>query len=160
MPPARFCVVAGVFGLGCALVPLVQLQPAVSKEKPTPKLVAVADTKLLMEGLAGANMRGLGNLLRDRPREAEAWGFVRGQALLIAETGNLLLIRPPRTPASQDAWLDHATEMREAAATLARAAAAKDYQKCRSALAGVANTCNRCHQTFQVGVRVDPFADE
>src|SRR5262249_15125127 len=73
-----------------------------------PQLQPVAETKLLMEGLAESNMRGLEGLLVKPPADAEAWRFARGQALLLAETGNLLLIRPPRS-AGQDAWMDRAS---------------------------------------------------
>ena len=59
----------------------------------------------------------------------------------------------------EEAWQTHAADLRESATSLARAAAARDYLQARTALAGVANACNRCHQTFRVGVRVDPFAD-
>jgi hypothetical protein len=157
MSQLRFWFAVGVVGVGCLFVQVAHSQPA---GKVSPKLEAVAETKLLMEGIANPNLRGLGNLLRDKPKDAEAWGFARGQALLIAETGNLLLLRAPRTAAGEEPWMKHATELREAGAGLARAAAAKDYQKSRSALAGVANTCNRCHQTFRVPARIDPFAEE
>ena len=46
--------------------------------------------------------------------------------------------------------MKHATELRDAGATLARAAAAKDYARARVELAGLANVCNRCHQAFRV----------
>src|SRR5687768_9503071 len=64
--------------------------------KPAPRLEAVADTKLLMEGLNQSNLRGLEKLLKERPADVETWAFLRGQALLVAETGNLLMLRPPR----------------------------------------------------------------
>lgn len=159
MSRARVWVAIAVVGAGCLLVPGAHSQPA-STTKTPPKMEPVADTKLLMEGLAGANMRGLGNLLRDKPRDAEGWAFARGQALLIGETGNLLLLRPPRAAAGQEAWVAHATEMRTAAVGLARAAAAKDYATARAGLAGVANACNRCHQTFRIPTRIDPFAED
>jgi hypothetical protein len=159
MSRVRFWIAAGVLGTGCLFVPLAHSQPA-NRAKVTPKLEAVAETKLLMEGIADPNLRGLGKLLRDKPKDAEGWAFARGQALLIAETGNLLLLRPPRTASGEEPWMSHAMELRESGTAVARAAAAKDYQKSRSALAGVANACNRCHQTFRVPNRVDPFADE
>ena len=134
-------------------------EPSIVASDPGTRPEPVAETKLLMEGMAGANMRGLGKLLRDKPADDRAWAFARGQALLIAETGNLLLIRPPRA-AGQDVWAGHAADLRDAAGGLARAAAAKDYPKARAALAGVANVCNRCHQAFRVPARVDPFAGE
>ena len=70
------------------------------------------------------------------------------------------MMRPPKTKGGEEPWLTHAGELRESATALARAAAAKDYLQARTALAGVANACNRCHQSFRVGVRVDPFPDD
>jgi cytochrome c556 len=69
-------------------------------------------------------------------------------------------MRSPKTKASEEAWQSYAADLRDNATALARAAAAKDYLQARASLATVANTCNRCHQTFRVGVRVDPFAGE
>lgn len=160
MSGTQFRVAVAVVGVACLFIPVAHSQPATSKAKATPKLEPVADTKLLMEGLANPNLRGLGKLLSDKPKDAEAWGFARGQALLIAETGNLLMIRPPRSATGEGPWMSHASELRESAATLARTVAAKDYAKSRSALANVANACNRCHQTFRVPNRIDPFGDE
>ncbi len=160
MSRVRFWVAAIAVGAVCLFVPVAQSQPGAGKAKPTPKLEPAAETKLLMEGLASANMRGLAKLLHDKPTDAEAWGFARGQALLIAETGNLLIMRPPKTQSSQDAWLGYAVDLRDAGVTLARATAAKDYQKARTGLAGIANVCNRCHQAFRVPARIDPFGDE
>src|SRR5579885_855242 len=62
-----------------------------------PKLVPVAETKLLMEGINKPNFDALAKGLKQKPADAESWGYARGQALLIAETANLLLIRPPKT---------------------------------------------------------------
>jgi len=55
--------------------------------------------------------------------------------------------------------MDRAAELREAAATLARSAAVRDYDKSQRGLVNVANACNRCHQNFRVPVRLEPFAD-
>ena len=149
---------AGVV-LASLLVPVAHSQPVPNPGKAAPRPEPVAETKLLMEGLADANLRGLAKLLREKPKEAEAWAFARGQALLIGETGNLLLVRPPRAGGEQ-AWALHAVEMRAAAVELARAAAAKDYARARAGLAGVANACNHCHNAFRIPVRVDPFATD
>jgi hypothetical protein len=158
MTRTRLLFAAVVFAGGAVFLSFAHSQPQPAK-KPPPRLEPVAETKLLMEGLADPNTRALGKLFAAKPKDAEAWGFARGQALLLAEAGNLLLMRPPRTKAGEEAWLTHAAELRENATGLARAAAAKDYLQARTALAGVGNACNRCHQTFRVGVRVDPFAD-
>jgi hypothetical protein len=107
-----------------------------------------------MEGLAQANHRGLERILREKPDSVEAWTFARGQALLIAETANLLLMRPPRQ--GQALWLDRAGELRIAGLRLARTAAATDWDRSRAALVELTNTCNRCHQSFRVSTRIGP----
>jgi cytochrome c556 len=143
--------VAGV-AVTCWAAPPPAAKPA------SPRLEAVAETRLLMEGLAQANFRGLEKMLKDKPADGDAWGFTRGQALLIAETGNLLMLRPPHNQ-GQDAWMDRSRELRDAAKGLAKASGNRDYEASRAALGDVANSCNRCHQTFRVSVRIVPFAE-
>ncbi len=123
-----------------------------------PTLEPVAETKLLMEGLAQSNFRGLERLLRDKPADTESWTFARGQALLIAETGNLLMLRPPRN-SGQSAWMDRSMELRATASELARAAGDRNFVRCRTLLTQLAGTCNHCHQTFRVPTRITPFAE-
>jgi hypothetical protein len=158
MTRTRFLFAAAAVAAAGAFLSPARSQPA--RAKPAPRLEPVAETKLLMEGIAQPNARALGKLFAARPKDSEAWAFARGQALLLGETGNLLLMRPPKTKAGEDSWLTHAADLRASATALAKAAAAKDYLQARTALAGVANACNRCHQSFRVAVRVDPFAGE
>jgi hypothetical protein len=140
-------------------LPLDAAPEQVGAPRPVPKLEPVAETRLLMEGLAQANFRGLERSLKDRPADAEAWSFARGQALLIAETGNLLMLRPPKG-AGQDVWMQRATELRERAVVLARQAGTRDYERSKSALVDLAGACNRCHGTFRVPVRIGPGAGD
>jgi hypothetical protein len=122
-----------------------------------PKLEAVAETKLLMEGLAQSNFRGLSRLLRTPPQDGQTWQFLRGQALLLAETGNLLMLRPPRN-AGQKAWLDRCAELRDQATRVARQAAARDYTRTQAAVQDLARTCNHCHRTFRIPVTISEEA--
>ncbi len=122
-----------------------------------PRLEPVAETRLLMEAITRPNFRGMERLLREKPAGAEDWTFVRGQALLIAETGNLLMLRPPRREGRLE-WMDRAVELRSAARRLAGMAADGDYEGRRAALAALAQTCDRCHRTFRVPVRIAPGA--
>jgi hypothetical protein len=131
------------------------LRPA---PRPGPKLEPVAETKLLMEGLAQPNFRALEKLLKQQPADKEAWVFARGQSLLIAETANLLMIRPPRNT-GQDIWMDRATAMRDAASSLARNLAKTDLEAARTGLGDLANACTRCHKSFRVPVKIVPFAE-
>ena len=103
-----------------------------------PRLEPVAETKLLMEGLAHPNFKGVDRLLKAEPADADAWQFARGQSLLLAETANLLMLRPPKGADAEATWMGRATDLREAASKLARTAAARDYAKSRQTLRGVA----------------------
>lgn len=121
----------------------------------TPRFEAVADTRLLMEGMLNANYRSVGKLLKNKPADRETWVFARGQAILIAESGNLLLLRPPKGT-GRDSWMRLSMEMRSRAVALATAAAGKDHAKSLAALADLKASCVRCHQTFRVGIELDP----
>jgi hypothetical protein len=125
--------------------------------KPAPKMEAVAETRLLMEGLAQANFRGLERLLRRKPADADAWTFARGQALLIAETANLLMLRPPRQQ-GQQVWFQRAMDLRTTATRLARDLANKDFESSLSSLRAMAGRCNQCHQSFRIAVKITPFS--
>jgi hypothetical protein len=123
------------------------------------RLEPVADTKLLMEALNETNFRGLEKILTQAPADSDAWTFARGQALLIGESANLLMIRPPTASAGRAVWLERADDLRSAAVRLARAAAGQDYTQARANLLSMAQTCNSCHQSFRVALRVVPFAE-
>ena len=131
-------------------------QAAMPTVSGSPRLEPVAETKLLMEGLAKPNFDGLAKHLKDRPADGETWSFVRGQALLVAESGNLLMMRPPKTKAAQDQWMARAADVRAAGSKVAKAANDRDYLAARAAHAELANACNRCHERFQVKSRVSP----
>jgi hypothetical protein len=127
---------------------------------PTPgfeaKFEAVAETNLLMRGLTQPNFRALQKHLQGKgPADADTWAFARGQALLIAETGNLLMLRPPRN-GGRDVWMRRATDLRQSASTLARQLANRDLPHSRTALADLATRCNNCHQAFRVPTRIRP----
>lgn len=145
----RMLLTAGVAAL---LLPVAgSSQPA---RPAPPRLEPVAETKLLMEGLAHPNFKAVDRLLKAEPEDADAWRIARGQSLLIAETANLLMLRPPKGTRAEELWMSRATDLRDAAGKLGRAAAAKDLARSRQALSGLAATCNRCHETFRVEVRV------
>lgn len=151
-----------LFTLLFAVVAVANSQPPIRIKTGTgPKPEPIAETKLLMNGLTQPNFNGLGKLLKDTPKDPDAWGFARGQALIIAETGNLLMLRPPKAGReSQDLWMTRSADLRDAATKVALAAAGQDYLKCRAGVVELANACNRCHQSFRVQTRVTPFADD
>jgi hypothetical protein len=130
-----------------------------SGTKVEPKLVAVAETRLLMEGLAHANFRGLERLLKQKPADDKAWTFARGQALLIAETANLLMLRPPHNQ-GEPIWFARAMELRGAAAQLALSLSKRDYEAGRAGLIQLAGHCNSCHKNFSVNAQITVFDEK
>ena len=119
-----------------------------------PTLEPIAETKLLMEGLAHPNFKAVDRMLKEEPADVDAWQMARGQSLLLAETANLLMLRPPKSAQAEQIWMTRAMELRDSSAALAKAAAARDLAKGRGALLGVADSCNRCHESFRVEVRI------
>lgn len=160
MNAIRSRLIAAAVGLGLLLPTMASSQQEIPlSPRALSKPMAVAETKLLMEGIANVNFKSLEKMLKGKPEDTEAWTFARGQALLIAETGNLLMLRPPKNQ-GQEAWNKSSGELREAAKRLAIAAAERDLNTSRARLIEVANACNKCHQSFQVGTRLTPFKEE
>jgi hypothetical protein len=133
--------------------------PSRAKMRSRPHPEPVAKVRLLMLGINLPNFQGIEQSLSQEPRGTDAWDIIQGQALLIAENGNLLMLRPP-TGAKEDAWLDRAAELRSAGARLARAAVDHDYARCRDDLTRLANVCNRCHKSFQVNANISAFGEQ
>jgi hypothetical protein len=121
-----------------------------------PKLEPIAETKLIMEGIAHTNYRGLERILSQKPPEEQGWKFARGQALLLAEAANLLMLRPPSNEGT-NVWFDQSMKLRAQAKQLAVTIAARDLEKSKAQLVQLAGSCNRCHQTFRVPVEITPF---
>jgi hypothetical protein len=126
--------------------------------KVMPKLEPIAETRLLMEGLANPNFRGLERNLIKKDMDDQTWVYARGQALLIAETANLLMLRPPKTQGAQPIWFGNAMDLRNKATALAQELSKKDLARSKAAMQQLANSCNRCHQSFRVQVEITPFA--
>jgi hypothetical protein len=149
-------------GAAFAAVALTLLGASASSQQPKttvmPKLEPVAETRLIMEGLAHPNFRGAAKILKEKPADVQSWTFARGQALLIAETANLLMLRPPKNQ-GQALWFERVMDLRKSATDLAAAAGNRDYSASKAGVINVANRCNRCHQSFRANVEIVPFDD-
>lgn len=147
-------VLAGLFILSSAVVP--GLGQNIGPAKITPRLEPVAETKLIMEGLTHANFRGLERTLAKIPLEDQSWQFARGQALLIAESANLLMLRPPRNN-GEAIWMERSMDLRTQSQQLAQLIGKKDLERAKTGMSQVANSCNQCHKTFRIPVEIVPF---
>lgn len=77
------------------------------------------------------------------------WKAIKGDALTLAESANLLLARLPDKDAA--AWANHAFAVREAGSQLYQAAKKKDEQTAVSAYKTMLTKCNACHKQFAEG---------
>lgn len=77
------------------------------------------------------------------------WKSIKSDSLILAEGGNLLLIRGPESDA-QD-WNKHATTIRDFGGQLYRAAKKKDDTESQKVYRLMIQNCNDCHQQFADG---------
>ena len=87
--------------------------------------------------------------MASEPADSRAWKPIKGDALTLAESCNLLFMRTPDKDG--DDWDGHATASRKGGAALYQAARAKDYSRAVMAWKGMLESCNACHRQFEEG---------
>ena len=82
--------------------------------------------------------------------DADAWKLMRHRANIIAEMGNLLIIKSPPvggdTPEGMAKWQAHCETYRDLARDLSKALAYKKVDKVQAAITAMANQCEACHK--------------
>lgn len=91
----------------------------------------------------------LKSALAQAPADNAAWKGIKSDALILAEGGNLILLRGPDE--KREAWRKHSIEVRSAGAELYRAGKAKDYPAAKAKWATLLMHCNACHDDFSEG---------
>ncbi|MCO6458871.1 MAG: hypothetical protein J5I93_26485 [Pirellulaceae bacterium] len=87
--------------------------------------------------------------LAEQPADRAGWNAVKGDALTLAEGGNLLLLRAPAE--EKAAWSRMSAEVRELAGKVYQAARAQNYTQARGDYQALISRCNACHQKFAEG---------
>ena len=123
-------------------------EPAKAPPAPVPAAVPVSMHDF-MEGVFQAPYRRLKVAMAEEPKEAAGWKAIRSDSLILAEGGNLLLLRLPEKDA--DSWTAHSVDTRNAGAELVTAAKAKNFAEARKAYETMLNHCNACHRQFENG---------
>jgi len=82
----------------------------------------------------------------EAPKTDAGWESVKDNALLIAESGNLLMMAG-RARDNQE-WMNEARGMVDAALVVMNAAAAKNADKLAEAGDKVYTTCETCHEKY------------
>jgi hypothetical protein len=81
-----------------------------------------------------------------RPRTPEEWATVRNSAVMLAESGNLLMM-VPRAYDGGD-WMKLSQELVDVGALTVRAADAKSVDGLFDAGEKIDDVCERCHQLY------------
>lgn len=102
-----------------------------------------------MEGVFQGPYRRLKESMAKEPVDNAAWKQLRGDALILAEGGNLLLARLPEDGAED--WKRYSIESREAGEKIVLAAKQKNYSEAREAYIKMLDHCNSCHKQFEKG---------
>jgi hypothetical protein len=83
------------------------------------------------------------------PADNSGWKIIKADGLLLAEGGNLLLLRKPED--DKAAWDELSAAVRDAGSALYQAARAKDYPAARGHYEAMLKKCNACHDKFAAG---------
>jgi hypothetical protein len=129
------------WSLGRADDPRLQTNPAATPVEP--------DMHEFMEYMFEPTFKRLKAGLASEPVDNKAWAGVKSDALILAEGGNLLLMRRP----DQDiaAWNQHAANVRALGGDLYAAAKKKDFSQSRKHYEAMLTKCNACHTQFAEG---------
>ena len=125
---------------------------------PPPPFVPVASMKQLMneviEPAADTYWDAVGSvsdrhgITEHAPKSDEEWAVVRNSAMVIAESGNLLMIAPRATDRGD--WMKFAREMVAAGVKARAAAESRDTKRIFDVGEEVYQTCVNCHAKYIV----------
>ncbi len=91
------------------------------------------------------------------PTTDEGWDFVRAQAAVVVESGNMLAL--PGRAEDNDAWMIYAEGLSDAGILAMEAAAAQNEEDFFQAGAQLYSVCTACHQAYNPDI-LDRFDDE
>lgn len=86
---------------------------------------------------------------RTAPKTDVDWNIIRNQALMLAESGNLLLM--PGRARDQDEWVKDTRIMIDVSTKAFKAAQAKDMEGIVALSEDLANSCIKCHLKYRPG---------
>ena len=84
-------------------------------------------------------------------KDRSVWKKVKSDAMILAEGGNLLLMRHPKKSEDASTWEKYSQEVRKLGGDLYRAAKKKDGNASGTAWKAMIKSCNQCHQKFANG---------
>ncbi len=107
-------------------------------------LRAVGDVTEIMKAMTIPASNAIWNVGRNPPADEKAWEALRNQAVLLGESGNLLLIGGRAK--NDEIWRETSLAMVEAGALALKAAKAKDPDGVNDAGNLMVDACEMCHE--------------
>ncbi|WDI44002.1 hypothetical protein [Bremerella sp. P1] len=123
--------------------------PPASTDAPTP---VEPDMHEFMEYVFQPTFKQLKPVMAQAPENNQGWKAMKAGSLILAEGGNLLLIRQPEKDAAD--WNKHSTEVRDFGGKFYRAAQAKDFENASANYKSMVQSCNACHHQFAGGEHI------
>jgi hypothetical protein len=88
---------------------------------------------------------------REPPKNEHEWNILQGQALMVAESGNLLML--PSRARDQDKWMTDAKLLVDVGAAAYKAAKAKNMDAIVALNEQLNTACVTCHQDYRPNYR-------
>ena len=111
-----------------------------------PSVNPVASIMQLMEALVIPSSDALFNVGRQAPQNDDEWAAIRNHAIILAESGNLLMIGSRAK--HEDAWMRMSQALVDAGAVALKAAEAKNVDAVLEAGNQIIDTCETCHASY------------
>ena len=107
---------------------------------------AVASTTRIMQAMTIPASNALFNVPRQPPENDEEWAAVANHAIILAGSGNLLMIGDRAR--DQGDWMEMSQAMVDAGAVAMEAAQAKNVDALVGAGNPIIESCQTCHQSY------------
>ena len=144
MRPAALLALASVFAVSACGGPA------------PPPFTPVTDNKLLMQAVVDPNAYVVWDAVKEiatkdgdqhvEPQTDAEWIAVRNAAVVVAESGNLLMMSPRAKDGGE--WMQRAQEMITAGEQAMRAAEAKNAEKLFTVGGDLYDSCSNCHRKY------------
>jgi len=134
-----FLLAAALLLSGCSTTP-----PPQTASQPTFK--PVGDVLQIMQGMVIPAADVVWKVPAEAPKNDEEWAAVQHSALILAESGNLLMIGDRAK--DQDAWMKASQALVDAGTAAFRGAEAKNVEALMMAGDAIYNACEGCHMKY------------
>ena len=132
---------------GCGQKGSESTTPAASAPPPaSDAFKPVATVKQVMHAITIPASNAVFAVAGEAPADDAAWQAVEAHALAVAESGNLLLMKPRLI--DENEWKQYALALVDAGARAAEAARAKDADKTSLAGDDMYGVCEQCHAKY------------